>query len=83
MTEYAIRQLACATIIQAVRDYFHAEATETKRKAILKDLRSDWMDFFTNGTSAVVAEQIEKNPKEIAERLHKHMEENDEIHTDF
>ena len=67
MTERNVRQLSAAVIMQAVRDYLR---TSTANKiAILKDLRSDWMCFLSNDMSKVVAEQLEKNPKEIAERL--------------
>lgn len=68
MTEQNIRDLACAVVLQAVKDYFKTTSPQ-KKKVILKDLRSSWMDSFTNGTSVHVAEQIEKHPKEIAERL--------------
>lgn len=71
MTEYAIRNLAAATILQAVRDYLRSDASDAKRKVILKDLRSPWMNWFTNGTSLNVAEQLEKHPEEIRARLRK------------
>lgn len=65
--EYNVRQLGAAVMLQAVRDYFKSP---TKQKVILKDLRSKWMDFLTNGKAAIVAEQLELHPKEIAARLH-------------
>ena len=64
----SIHGLACAVCLQAVKDYF-ATTYDSSRKAILKDLRSPWMEMFSNGLSVVVAEQLEKNPKEIKERL--------------
>ncbi len=79
MTDKAIHNLASAIIMQAVRDYFTKQEYKTKgkteamfikkRKAILKDLRSPYMDMLSNGTSIVVAEQLEKHPEEIADRL--------------
>lgn len=72
MTEYSIRQLAAATILQAAKDYF--DGTDKQRAAILKDLRSAWMDTFTNGVSLVVATQLENNPDEIKARLQKNKE---------
>ena len=69
MTDTQARELACAITMQAVRDYFAVNATEKKRKEILKDLRSKWMDFITDGLSITVANQLEKNPEEIRERL--------------
>lgn len=74
MTEESIRRLAAAVTLQAVRDYFAKGASDKKRKKILKDLRSPWMDMLTNGTSVNVAEQLEKHPAEIRERLRKHHE---------
>lgn len=85
MTDYAIRQLASAIILQAVRDYFIKKEYKTvkkteemfdkKRKEIIKDLRSAYMDMLSNGQSVLVAEQLEKHPEEIAVRLHKYEEE--------
>ena len=75
MSEFAIRQLAAAVMLQAVKDYFGKKATEGRRRVILKDLRSAWMLMLTNGTSANVAEELEKNPDEIRERVRKHESE--------
>lgn len=85
MTDYAIRQLASAIILQAVKDYFIKKEYKTvkkteemfdkKRKEIIKDLRSAYMDMLSNGQSVLVAEQLEKHPEEIAVRLHKYEEE--------
>lgn len=73
MNDYAIRQLAAAVILQAVKDFFHSS---TRGKCIiLKDLRSAWMRNFTDGTSANVANELEKNPEEIRERLRRHAKE--------
>ena len=70
MSEFAIRQLAAAITLQAVKDYFNGSAK--KKQLILKDLRSDWMQSLTGGTSKNVAEQLELHPKEIRERLRRH-----------
>lgn len=69
MTETAIRSMGAAITLQAVRDYF---ACPKKQEAILKDLRSPYMDMLTNGQSIVVAEQLVKNPADIKARLRKH-----------
>lgn len=74
MTDQSIRNLACAIIMQAVKDYFEANTTDKQRNAILKDLRSSRMDFISNGTSVIVAEQLELHPKEIAARMRQHHE---------
>ena len=67
MQEHAIRSLAAATILQAVKDYFRGNPKS--RQQILKDLRSNWMDSFTNGMSVIVADKLERNPEEIARRM--------------
>lgn len=67
MTDANIRNLACAITMQAVRDYF--KTTQKGKNKILKDLRSEYMDFITNGTSVTVADQLELHPNEIRERL--------------
>lgn len=69
MTEYAIKQLAAAVELQAVKDYFRKRTTPEKRKIILKDLRSAWMQEFTNGNSLIIAEQLEFHPDEIKARI--------------
>ena len=69
MTDFGVRQLSAAILMRAVRDYCHAGASVGAKRAILKDLRSDWMDFLTGGQSLVIAEQLEKNRDEIAKRL--------------
>ena len=74
MNDANIRNLACGITMQAVKDYFEAEGQPKKQNTILKELRSKWMDFITNGTSVVVAEQLELHPEEIRERLEKHHE---------
>ena len=66
------KQLAAAITLQAVKEYVYA--TRAKQKAILKDLRSAWMDFITDGFSLIVAEQLEKRPDEIRENLRLHHE---------
>lgn len=72
MNDANIRNLVCAIIMQAVRDYFHSSSG--KKALILKDLRSSYMNLISNGTSVIVAEQLEKHPEEIRERLQKHRE---------
>lgn len=68
---HQIRSLGAAVLLQAVRDY--CTSTDKWKKVILKDLRSKWMDFLTDGKSKVVAEQLEQHPEEIAQRLRKEL----------
>lgn len=74
MNDALARNLACAITMQAVRDYFAPNATDKKRREILKDLRSQWMDFITDGLSITIANQLEKNPDEIRERVRREVE---------
>ena len=73
MNDYAIRQLAAAVVLQAVKDFFHSSTA--MKKVILKDLRSAWMQMLTSGTSANVANELEKHPEAIRERLRRHSAE--------
>lgn len=70
---YNARQLVMTIIHRAVGDYCFT-ASETKRQAILKDLRSSYMNDISDGMSLVIAEQLELHPSEIAERLRRNGE---------
>ena len=63
------RDLGLAVIRQAVIDFFKVD--DNKKKVILKDLKSDWCDFISDGLSLVVAEKLEKCPSIIRTRLKK------------
>ena len=60
----AVRDLANATLLRAAMDY--VKSSSAMRRAIIKDLKSDWMDFFTDGMSIVLAEKLKKDPEEIS-----------------
>ena len=70
-----IRNLACAILLQATKDYFNPKTSPEMRKSILKDLRSARLKFISGDMSAIVADQIEAHPEEIAERLRKNCDE--------
>lgn len=63
----SVKNLGAAIIMQAVKDYFNA--TSYQKREIIKDLKSDWLDFITNGTSIIVAERLTTNPEEIKNRI--------------
>ena len=71
--EKNINALAAATVMQAVRDYL--PATPQRKQIILRELRSPWMCWFSNGTSENIAEQLENNAEEIATRMKLHYRE--------
>ena len=62
-----IKNLACAVMLQATKDYF--KSTESQQKKIIKDLRSSWMEQFSNGLSLIVANELVNNPEKIQERI--------------
>ena len=64
-----IRNLACAILLQAAKDYCNAKPDSETRRKILKDLRSPRLKFITSDMSAIVAEQLELHADEITERL--------------
>lgn len=74
--QYALnaRQLVMTIIYNAAKDYCQT-TSESKRKAILKDLRSSYMDFASDGMSVITAEQLEKNCDAIKARILKEEEE--------
>lgn len=67
MSEY--KNLLAAIMLQAAKDY--VDGTEAEKKQILRDLRSKYMRSLTDDQSAIIAEQLELHPTEIAERLNK------------
>jgi hypothetical protein len=67
------KRLGYAVLKQAIKDYIDAPAE--RRKKILKDLKSPWMDWLTNGMSLVAAQQLKNNPRRIQAILSKCEEE--------
>lgn len=61
-------ELVNAIVYQAAKDYVFTK-DERKKRETLKDLRSSYMDWLTNGMSVIVAEQLELHPQEIAKRI--------------
>lgn len=64
-----IKELGARTCLEAAREY--CATTPAKKRAIIKDLKGEWMDFLTNGLSKTVADELLRNEKEIAVRLKK------------
>ena len=69
--EQCYRNLAAAVLLQAAKDYCDRGTTKEQQKVIIKDLKGQWMDFFTNGTSKSVANELLTNEKIIRIRLKK------------
>ena len=67
LSDKAVEDLASASLLRAVKDYCYAPKEE--KNVILKRLKDEWMVFFTNGQSLIVAEQLPIREKEIRNRL--------------
>jgi hypothetical protein len=63
------KNLLAAILLQATKDYVYG--TEDQQKQILRDLRSDYMTALSDDQSVIIAEQLERNPQAIKERLRK------------
>jgi hypothetical protein len=70
MYEENYKELGCAVAIQAMKDYFVSSAA--KQRAIIKDLKSPWMELITGGASVCLAEKLKSNPKEIEKRCNEY-----------
>ena len=67
MEDTAIRSIAASICLQAVKDYI--VATPAGKKKILNELRDPQIDFRTMGLSLITADQLERQPDDIAARL--------------
>lgn len=72
------RALGCATVRQAVKDYFEDGVDEFMQRKILRDLCSEWMDWLTDGLSLRVAKELKTHPARIYNRLKKYEEEEEQ-----
>jgi hypothetical protein len=70
---YNARQLIMTVIYRAAEEYCAIDS-DSRRNAILKDLRSSYMNDISDGMSVLVAEQLELHPEEIAERMRRNHE---------
>lgn len=63
------KQLGYAVAIQALKDYFNA--TPVGKNVIIKQLKGKWMNLLTDNLAWRLAEELEKNPKEVKRRFRK------------
>lgn len=80
MFTYNYKQLGCAIALQAAKDYASINGEPTspaKRRAIIKCLRSDYMNLITDGKASLLADALKRNWKEVVGRI-KQVEEDDE-----
>ena len=66
--ERATYDIFMAVTLRAVKDYCKSK-DKARKKAILKDLRSNYLSDRTNGWSVTAADELEAHPKEIRKRL--------------
>ena len=65
------KQLGCAIAIQAAKDYEHE--SPARRRVIIKDLRSDYMNAITGGLSVHLADALRRDAATVIKRI-KNME---------
>ena len=63
------KNLGCAIAIQAAKDYASVDATPQKRGVIIRQLRSDWMNFITDGKASMLADALKRDYKAVANTL--------------
>jgi hypothetical protein len=71
------KELGYAIAIQAAKDCEKIDGKETspqKRSAIIKSLRSEYMNFITGGMASMLADALRKDWKAVVRRI-KNMEE--------
>ena len=71
------KQLGYAIALQAAKDYASMDGVETspaRRRVIIKDLRSDYMDLITGGLASLLADALKRDYKTVVARI-KSMEE--------
>lgn len=61
------KQLGYAVAVQAAKDY--KNASKERRDVIIKDLRSDYMDFITGGLSIPLADALINDHKAVIKRI--------------
>ncbi len=61
------QQLGYAVAIQALKDFFNG--TDKQQKVIIKQLKSEWMNFITDNLAWRLAEELLKNPAEVKRRF--------------
>lgn len=61
------KNLACAIAIQAAKDY--VDASPQQRGHILRQLRSEYMNFITDGKSSMLADALKRDYKAVVSSL--------------
>ena len=65
------RQLGASITLQAIRDFIEARHEPKKQAAIIKQLRSPYMELISDGLSPMLAEKLETRPREVCNRVKK------------
>ena len=66
------KRLGYAIAFQALKDYF--DSSTAQKRVIIKDLRSHWMDWITDGLSVQLADRLKSDPKGVERRFKREAE---------
>jgi hypothetical protein len=71
MFQKGYKQLGMAITYEAIEEFIEDNGHPRKQAAIIKQLKTPYMDFISNGLSVILAEKLETNPTEVCERVKK------------
>ena len=63
------RELGATITYQAIRDFIENRKEPAKRAAIIKQLKTPYMDLISNGLAPILAQKLETNPREVCNRV--------------
>lgn len=65
------RNLAAAICLQAAKDYGSVEATPQSRGHIIRQLRSEYMVFISDGASALLADALKRDHERVVNQIYR------------
>jgi hypothetical protein len=69
------RQLGMKITYESIREFIEENGHPKKQGVIIKQLKTPYMNFISNGLSVILAEKLETNPTEVCDRVKKLDEE--------
>lgn len=63
------KQLGATITYQAILDFIKAKDSPRKQAAIIKQLKTPYMDLISGGLAPILAEKLQNNPQEICDRV--------------
>lgn len=70
------KELCMRITYESIEEFIEKYGKEKAQNKIIKELKSPWMKFVSNGLSIILAEKLETNPAEICDRV-KRLDEED------